>query len=123
MSVFARASTSAGRPDNWPTSARNWAWSLFDDWHHVAQTIPRTDGNSTYDEHEHAGARLTCHEQVIPRFVAPNLAELAKTLDLLRPEIWEHLIAALFYGGHDRITRKVACALCCELYHVGAINR
>jgi hypothetical protein len=59
----------------------------------------------------------------IARFVAPNLAELAaETLDLLRPEFWEHLIAALFYRGHDRITRRVAFASCFELYHVGAIK-
>jgi hypothetical protein len=98
------------------------AWSLFDDRHHMTQTIPRADGHGTYDEHEHAGARLTCHEQEIARFVAPNLAKLAETLDLLRPEFWEHLISALFYRGHDRITRRVACASCFELYHVGAIK-
>jgi hypothetical protein len=33
-----------------------------------------------------------------------------------------NLIAALFYLGHDRITRRVACASCFELYHVGAIK-
>jgi hypothetical protein len=49
------------------------ARSLFDDRHHMAQTIPRADGNGTYDEHEHAGARLTCHEQEIARFVAMHL--------------------------------------------------
>jgi hypothetical protein len=72
------------------------AWSLFDDRHHMAQTIPRADGNGTYDEHEHAGAPFPCHKQEIARFEAPNLAELAETLDLLQPEFWEHLIAALF---------------------------
>jgi hypothetical protein len=34
----------------------------------VLPTIPRADGNGTYDEHEHAGARLTCHIQELPRF-------------------------------------------------------
>ena len=43
------------------------AWSFFDDRHHMAQTIPRADGNGTSDEHEHAGARLTSHEQEIAR--------------------------------------------------------
>jgi hypothetical protein len=32
------------------------AWSLFDDRHHMAQTIPGADGNRARDEHKHAGA-------------------------------------------------------------------
>jgi hypothetical protein len=44
------------------------------------------------------------------------------TLDLLRPELWEHLIAALFYRRHDRITRRVACVSCFELYRNAAIK-
>jgi hypothetical protein len=52
-----------------------------------AQTADRSFGRARFipqsnDEHEHAGARLTCHEQEIARFVAPNLAELVETLDL-----------------------------------------
>jgi hypothetical protein len=88
----------------------------------MAQTIPRADGHRARDEHEHAGAPFPSHKQEIARFEAPNLAEPAQTLDLLRQEFWKHLIAALFYRGHDRITRRVACALCLELYHVGAIK-
>jgi hypothetical protein len=49
---------------------------------------------------------------------APNLAEPPETLDLVRPESWEHLIAALFYRGHDRITLRVTHASYFELYHV-----
>jgi hypothetical protein len=72
------------------------AWSLFDDRHHMAQTIPRADGNRACNEHEHAGAPFPCHKQEIARFEAPNLAEPAQTLDLLRQEFWKHLITASF---------------------------
>jgi hypothetical protein len=60
----------------------------------MAQTVPSADGNRARDEHEHAGASFPGHNQEIARFVALNLAEPAETLDLLRPELWEHLIAA-----------------------------
>jgi hypothetical protein len=70
------------------------AWPFLDDREHMAQTVPSADGNRARDEHEHAGASFPGHNQEIAYFVALNLAEPAETLDLLRPELWEHLIAA-----------------------------
>ena len=37
--------------------------------------------------------------------VTAYLAETAETVNLLRPEFWEHLIAALFQRRHDRTQR------------------
>jgi hypothetical protein len=73
-----------------------------------------------------SGANLIQHgergDSPVTRFVTPDVAEALETRDLLRPEFREHLIAALFYRGHDRIMRRVARASCFELYHVGSIK-
>ncbi len=69
---------------------------LFDDRDHMAQAVPGADGDGACNEHEHAGAPFPCHKQEIARFEAPNLAEPAQTLDLLRQEFWKHLITASF---------------------------
>jgi hypothetical protein len=39
------------------------ARSFFDDRHHMAQAIPRVDGDNARNEHEHTGARFAGHEQ------------------------------------------------------------
>src|SRR5580704_17989027 len=91
-SVFARESTSAGRPANCPTSARNSPGPSST----IGTTCPKPSRALT--------ATVPAMSTNMPGLGSPvtsnnspdvtaYLAETAETVNLLRPEFWEHMIA------------------------------
>jgi hypothetical protein len=84
-----------------PDFGKEFSRPFLDNGNHMAQAVVGADRNRALQKQKHTGTRFAGLDQQIACFILPYLAEPAQPLDLLRPEFWEHLIAALFYRGHD----------------------
>src|SRR6266436_2854328 len=76
---------------------------FVDDVDDPPQTLVPRDGDGAGDEDEHARPYFARREQRLASCVAPNRAETAETVDLLRTELREHLAPAGLEGRHQSV--------------------
>jgi hypothetical protein len=88
-----------------PDFGQEFSRPFLDDGNHMAQAVVGADRNRALQKQKHTGTRLAGLDQEIAYFILADIAEPAQPLNLLRPELWKHLIAALVYRGHGRTTR------------------
>ena len=99
-SLVATASTSEGRPDSCPTSARKSPGPSSTIGAMCSQPVAAPDRRAARDEDEHAGRDLAGLEQHVASGIAPDFAEAAHALDLRRAELRQHLLATLLDHRH-----------------------